>query len=190
MTRSRLAAAIAIPVLLAIGLAFTFLQGGHPTGEAAPTTVGPTTSIPPPSTTNKPNPPKATGEDWLAIMSDILSYRHYLYEHPQPDLLARIYDKRCPCFAQERNALADLQRRGWKYTDQGVKVLSARLLGRGNSKPASVALDVVERVFPQVLADRRGKPVQKKAGSAARTTTYELVQGEDHKWRVSFVIPR
>ncbi len=190
MTRSRLAAAIAIPILLAIGLAFTFLQGRHPAGQAAPATVAASSSLPPPPTTSKPNPPKATGEDWLAIMSDILTYRHYLYEHPQPNLLPQIYDKRCPCFTQERNALADLQRRGWKYTDQGVKVLSAKLLGRGIGKPASVALDVVERVFPQVLVDQSGKTVQKKAGSAARTTTYELVQGEDHKWRVSFVIPR
>ncbi|HZD68687.1 MAG TPA: hypothetical protein VFA45_07155 [Actinomycetes bacterium] len=190
MSRSRIAAAIAIPVLLALGLAFTFLQGRHPAGEATPTTAAPSSSIPPPPTTSKPNPPKATGEDWLAIMSDILTYRHYLYEHPQPNLLSQIYDKRCPCFAQERNTLADLQRRGLKYTDQGVKVISAKLLGRGTGRPASVALDVVERVFAQVLVDRNGKIVQKRAGSAARTTTYELVQGEDSRWRVSFVIPR
>lgn len=189
MTRSRLAAAIAIPVLLVVGLVFTFLHGRHPAGEAAPTTVALTTSVPPPPTTT-PKPPKATGENWLAIMSDILTYRHYLYEHPQPNLLAQIYDQRCPCFAQERNALADLQRRGWKYNDEGVKVVRAKLLGRGTGKPASVALDVVERVAPQVLVDRSGKTVQKKAGSAARTTTYELVQGDDRKWRVSFVIPR
>ncbi len=137
MTRSRLAAAIAIPILLTIGLAFTFLQGRHPAGQAAPATVAPSSSLPPPPTTNRPNPPKATGEDWLAIMSDILTYRHYLYEHPQPNLLPQIYDKRCPCFTQERNALADLQRRGWKYTDQGVKVLSAKLLGRLRQTPWS-----------------------------------------------------
>ena len=190
MSRSRLAAAIAIPLLLALGLVFTFLQGRHPAGQAGPTTVAPSSSIPPPPTTSKPNPPKATGEDWLAIMSDILTYRHQLYEHPQPNLLSQIYDKRCPCFAQERNVLADLQRRGLKYTDQGVQVLSAKLLGRGTGKPASVALDVVGRVFPQVLVDQRGKILRRKAGSDPRTTTYELVQGEDHKWRVSFVIPR
>jgi hypothetical protein len=123
-------------------------------------------------------------------MSDILTYRHDLYEHPQPNLLAQIYDKRCPCYQRERATLADLQRRGWRYNDQGVKVVSAKLLGRGRGKPASVALDVVERVSLQVLVDRSGKTVQKKPGIATRTTTYELVQGVDRMWRVSFVIPR
>lgn len=191
MTRSRIVAGIGIPVALAIGVVLILLlQDRHPTGEAAPTTAGPVTSVSLPPTTSKPNPPKATGENWLAIMSDILTYRHSLYENPQPNLLAQIYDKRCPCYARERHALADLARRGWRYNDNGVKVLKAKLLGRGSGKPASVALDVVERVYPQVLVDRSGKTMQKKAGSAARTTTYELVQGDDRTWRVSFVIPR
>jgi hypothetical protein len=191
VSRSRLAAAVAIPLLLAIGLAFTFLRGRQPADTAAPATVPPTTTTaPPPPTTSKPNPPKATGEDWLAIMTNILTFRHELYERPQPDLLSQIYDKRCPCYAKERATLADLQRRGWRYHDQGVKVLSAKLLGRGTGKPASVALDVVERVTPQVLVDRNGKTVQKRPGIAARTTTYELVQDANRTWRVSFVIPR
>jgi hypothetical protein len=191
VSRSRLAAAVAIPLLLAIGLAFTFLRGRQSADTATPATVPPTTTTaPPPPTTSKPNPPKATGEDWLAIMTNILTFRHELYERPQPDLLSQIYDKRCPCYAKERATLADLQRRGWRYHDQGVKVLSAKLLGRGTGKPASVALDVVERVTPQVLVDRNGKTVQKRPGIAARTTTYELVQDANRTWRVSFVIPR
>ena len=187
MSRSRLAAGVAIPVLLVAGLAIVLLQGRHPAGQAAPTTAVPTTVTSPPT---NPTPPKATGENWLAIMSDILTYRHYLYEHPQPSLLDQIYDKRCPCYAQERNTLADLERHGWRYDDKGVKVLKAKLLGRGTAKPPSVALDVVERVYPQVLVDRSGKTLQNRAGSGTKTTTYELVQGDDHKWRVSFVIPR
>jgi hypothetical protein len=192
VSRSRRVAAIAIPLLLAIGLVFAFLQGRGParTDTAAPATVAPTTTTPAPPTTSKPNPPKATGEDWLAIMSDILTFRHDLYERPQPNLLTQIYDKRCPCYAQERATLADLQRRGWRYNDQGVQVVSAKLLGRGTGRPASVALDVVERVSVQVLVDRSGKTVKKTPGIASRSTTYELVQGTDHKWRVSFVIPR
>jgi len=187
MSRARLAAGVAVPVLLAAGLAIVLLQGRHPAGEAAPTTVAPTTTPPP---TTIPTPPKATGENWLAVMSDILTYRHYLYEHPQPNLLDQIYDKRCPCYAQERSTLANLQRRGWKYDDKGVQVLKAKLLGRGTAKPPSVALDVVEHVYPQVLIDRSGKTIQKRARSTTKTTTYELVQGDDHQWRVSFIILR
>jgi hypothetical protein len=190
MNRTRLAAGVAIPVLLVGVLAVLLLQGRHPAGEAAPAqTVAPTTTAPPPITT-QPEPPKATGENWLAIMRDILTYRHYLYENPQPNLLDQIYDRRCPCYAQERRALADLERRGWRYNDKGVTILKTTLLGRGTGQPPSVALDVVERVHPQVLLDRAGKIRDQKPGIAAKTITYELVQGADHRWRVSFVIPR
>jgi hypothetical protein len=188
VSRSRLAAAIAIPLLLALGLAFTFLQGRHPAGQAGPTTVAPSSSLPPPPTTSKPNPPKATGEDWLAIMSDILTYRHQLYEHPQPNLLSQIYDKRCPCFAQERNVLADLQRRGLKYTDRGVQVLQAKLRGRGVGNSSIVAIESVIQTAQQVLEDRDGKVVQRKAASGPTKMTYELVRGQDGRWRVSFTL--
>ena len=187
MSRSRIAAAIAIPVLLALGLAFTLLQGRHPTGEAAPTTAAPSSSIPPPPTTSKPNPPKATGEDWLAIMSDILTYRHYLYEHPQPNLLSQIYDKRCPCFTQERNTLADLQRRGLKYTDQGVKVISARLLGRAATNRSIVAVEVTSQTPQQTLIDHAGKIVQRIPGSGRSKTAYQLLRGADGHYRVTLI---
>jgi hypothetical protein len=190
MNRTRLAAGIAIPVLLVVVLAVYFLQDRRPASEAAPApTVAPTTTAPPP-TTSKVAPPKATGDNWLAIMRDILTYRHRIYENPQPNLLDQIYDRRCPCYAQERKALADLASRGWRYNDKGITVLKAKLLGRGTGKPPSVALDVVERVNPEVLLDRSGKIRSQKPGSANKTVTYELVQGADHRWRVSFIIPR
>jgi hypothetical protein len=190
-SRSRVVAGIAITVVLTVAVVVVLLtQGRHPASEAVTTTEGPARTTQPPATTAKPNPPNATGENWLAIMSDILTYRHSLYQNPQPDLLDQIYDKRCPCYAQERAALLDLARKGWRYHDNGVKVLKAKLLGRGTGKPPSVALDVVERVYPEVLVDRSGKTIQRRPGSSARTTTYELVQGDDLNWRVSFVIPR
>jgi len=186
ISRPRLAAAIAIPLLLALGLVFTFLQG-RPAGQAGPAAVAPRSSIPPPPTTSKPNPPKATGEDWLAIMSDILTYRHQLYEHPQPNLLSQIYDKRCPCFVQERNVLADLQRRGLKYTDQGVQVLSAKLLGRAATNRSIVAVEVVSQTPQQTLIDRAGKIVQRKAGSGPSKTAYQLLRGTDGRYRVTLI---
>jgi hypothetical protein len=187
VTRSRLVAAVAIPVLLAIGLALTFFQGPRPTSETTPTSVAPPTSIPSPPTTSKPNPPKATGEDWLAIMSEILTYRHYLYEHPQPNLLTNIYDKRCPCFAQERQALTDLQRRGLRYTDQGVKVLSAKLLGRAATNQSIVALEVVSQLPQQTLIDYAGKIVERSPGSGPTKTAYQLLRGADGRYRVTLI---
>lgn len=189
MTRSRLAAAIAIPILLAIGLAFTFLQGRHPAGQAAPATVAPSSSLPPPPTTSKPNPPKATGEDWLAIMSDILTYRHYLYEHPQPNLLPQIYDKRCPCYQREFQALNDLRRRGWRYDDEGVEILKAKLLGQAKDRPSDVAVETLVRTRTQVLVDADGNVVKRVRGTDPTFQDYELIRGPDGRWRVLFELP-
>lgn len=189
MTRSRLLAAVAIPVLLAIGLALTFFQGSHPTSGAAPTTVAPPTSTPSPPTTSKPNPRKATGEDWLAIMSDIITYRHYLYEHPQPDLLANIYDKRCPCFQREFQVLNDLKRRGLRYDDEGVEILDAKLLGQAKGRPSDVAVETLVRTRVQVLVDARGNVVKRVRGSGPAYQDYELIRGPDGRWRVLFELP-
>jgi hypothetical protein len=188
VSRSRLAAAVAIPLLLAIGLAFTFLRGRQPADTAAPITVTSTTTVPPPPTTRMPNPPKAKGEDWLAIMSDILTFRHDLYERPQPNLLSQIYDKRCPCYQRERATLADLQRRGWRYNDQGVKVVQAELRGRGVGNSSIVAIESVIRTSEQMLLDQAGKVVQRRAASGPTKMTYELIRGSDGRWRVSFMI--
>jgi hypothetical protein len=186
-SRSRIIAGIAIPVALAIGLVLILLlQGRHPTGQAAPTTTAAATTALPPVTT-KPNPPKATGENWLAIMSDILTYRHSLYENPQPNLLDQIYDRRCPCYAQERSALQDLARKGWKYNDNGVKVLKAKLLGRAATNSSIVAVEVVTRTSRQVLTDGAGKIVEQRAASAPMKTPYQLLRGTDGRYHVTLI---
>jgi hypothetical protein len=188
MNRTRLAAGIAIPVLLVVVLAVYFLQDRRPASEAAPApTVAPTTTAPPP-TTSKVAPPKATSDNWLAIMRDILTYRHHIYENPQPNLLDQIYDRRCPCYAQERKALADLASRGWRYNDKGVTVLKAKLRGRGVGNSSIVAVESMIRTAQQVLLDRNGKVLQRKAESGPTKMTYELIRGKDGRWRVSFVV--
>jgi hypothetical protein len=187
MNRTRLAIGIAIPVLLAVVLAIVLLQGRRPAGEAAPaTTVAPVTTVPPPTTTLA-EPPKATGEDWLAIMREIFSYRHSLYENPRPDLLDQIYDRRCPCYAQERKVLADLERRGWRYNDNGITVLKTKLLGRAAQNVSIVAVEVISQSFPQELVDRTGKILERKSGSPVTKTPYELLRGKDGRWRVSLI---
>jgi hypothetical protein len=188
MNRTRLAVGIAIPVLLAIVVAVLLLQGRDPAGEAAPAaTVAPTTTSLPPRT-SQVAPPKATGEDWLAIMRDILSYRHSLYENPQPNLLDQIYDPRCPCYAQERKVLADLEHRGWRYNDKGVTVLKTKLRGRGVGNSSIVALESIIQTAQQILLDRNGRVLQQKAASHPTKMTYELIRGKDERWRVSFVV--
>jgi len=53
--------------------------------------------------------------------------------------------------------LADLQLRGWKYNDQGVKVLSAKLLGRAATHRSIVAVEVVSETPQQTPTDHDGK---------------------------------
>jgi hypothetical protein len=189
VSRSRLAAAVAIPLLLAIGLAFTFLRGRQPADTAAPATVAPTTTTPPPPTTSKPNPPKATGEDWLAIMTNILKFRHELYEHPQPDLLSQIYDKRCPCYQREFKALTDLKRRSLRFDGQRVEVLKAKQLGQAKDRPDDVAVEALIRTGMQVLVDSNGSVVKRVPGTGPKYQDYELIRGRDGRWRVLFELP-
>jgi hypothetical protein len=185
MNRTRLAIGIAIPVLLAIVVAVFIAQGRRPAGVATPaTTIAPTTVAP---ATTQVQPPKANGEDWLAIMREILSFRHQLYANPQPNLLDQIYDRRCPCYAQEQKVLTDLQRRGLRYDDKGVTVLSTKLLGRAAGNASIVAVEVVSRSSPQVLVDRTGKILERKSGSPVTKTPYELLRGNDGRWHVSLI---
>ncbi|HEY5988378.1 MAG TPA: hypothetical protein VIV12_18670 [Streptosporangiaceae bacterium] len=189
MNRTRLAAGVAIPVLLAVVLAVLLLQGHRPAGEAAPApTVAPTTTAPPPITT-QPEPPKATGENWLAIMRDILTYRHSLYENPQPNLLDQIYDRRCPCYAREHRVLTHLRSRGLRYDDQGVEILKARLLGRAKNRPSDVAVEVLVLTRTQILVDKAGKLVKRTPASSPNYQDYELLRGPDGRWRVLFELP-
>ncbi len=189
MNRTRLAVGIAIPVLLAIVLAVLLLQGRDPADEAAPVvTVAPTTTLPPP-TTAQIAPPKATGEDWLAIMRDILSFRHSLYENPQPNLLDQIYDSRCPCYAHEHQILSDLKSRGWRYNDEGVEVLKAKLLARARNKPSDVAVEVFVRSRVQILLNKADEVVKRTPASSPAYQDYELIRGSDGRWRVLFELP-
>jgi hypothetical protein len=188
VTRSRIVAGIAITVVLTVAVVVGLsTQGRHPASEAVATIEGPATTTPPPQTTTKPSPSNATGENWLAIMSDILTYRHSLYENPQPDLLDQIYDKRCPCYAQEGAALQDLVRKGWRYNDHGVKVLRAKLLGRAATNSLIVAVEVVSRSDKQVLVDGSGKIVEQKAASGLMKTPFQLLRGSDGRYHVTLI---
>jgi hypothetical protein len=179
MTRPRLIAGLTIPVALAIAIVLVLFtnrdQQSPPTiTAAAPTTV--------PATT------QPTQDQWLTIVRQIVDYRHSLFENPQPGLLENIYDKRCPCYAQDYRILVDLQRRGLHYSDKGTEVRSAKLVGRARDpKKPIVAVEAVTRQLPQVLVDRSGKAVKETPGSQPSKTIYNLIRGSDNVWRAYLV---
>jgi hypothetical protein len=183
VSRSRLAVGLAIPVLLAVALALVLLNRGGD-GTPAPSTAA-TPTVPP---TTRATPTTGGGEDWLAVVRQLVAYRHSLFANPRPELLGEIYDPRCPCYAQDAKALTDLERQGLHYGDQGIQVQSAKLVGKARdpSKPI-VAVEVVTRQLPQVLLDRDGKVVRRQPGSGPVTTIYNLIRGADGRWRAYLI---
>jgi len=184
MSRSRLAVGLAIPVLLAIALALVLLNRGGD-GEPSPGTAAAPTA---PPTTRATPPTTAGGENWLAVVRQLVAYRHSLFANPRPELLGEIYDPRCPCYAQDTKALTDLRRQGLHYGDQGIQVQSAQLVGKARdpSKPI-VAVEVVTRQLPQVLLDGDGKVVRRQPGSGPVKTIYNLIRSADGRWRAYLI---
>jgi hypothetical protein len=176
MTRPRLIAGLAIPVVLAIAIVLVLATNRDPASPptitaAAPTTVPPTT--------------QPTQDQWLTIVRQIVDYRHSLFENPQPQSLKNIYVTNCACYKQDFQILTDLQRRGLHYDDEGTKVLSAKLVGRARdpSKPV-VSVEVVSQQLSQVLVDGSGSVVDRTPASAPLRTVFQLIRGADHRWRV------
>jgi hypothetical protein len=179
MTRPRLLIGLAIPIALALAIALVLATSRDNTSPPTPTVAASTT----PLTTQQPV------DQWLTIVRQIMEYRHSLYTNPNPALLGRIYQKRCPCYEQEQKALIELQQRGWRHNDKGIEVLRTKLLGRGvNKTPPVVAIEVIGRGYPQVVVDGAGKVVKKEPGFSSTRFIYELTQESDRQWRVSLII--
>ena len=185
MSRSRLAAGIAVLVVLAAALVLVLLNRDG-SDQPAPATVAAASTTPP--TTQATPPPTTGGENWLAIMRQLMAYRHSLFTDPRPELLGEVYDRRCPCYGQDFKELTDLKRRGLHYDDQGVQVQSAKLVGKARdpSKPV-VAVEVVTRQLPQTLVDAQGKVVRELPETGPTKTIYNLIRGADGRWRAYLI---
>jgi hypothetical protein len=178
MTRPRLIVGLAILIALAVAIALVLFTHQDETVPPTPTVAAPTT---PPTT----QPPQ---DQWLRIVRQIVDERHALFENPRPELLERIYDKRCPCYTEDYKALSDLQRQGLHYEDKGIEVRSAKLVGRARDpKKPIVAVEVVTRQLPQMLVDRHGATVREIPGSRPSRMIYNLIRGEDNVWRAYLI---
>jgi hypothetical protein len=177
MTRPRLIAGLAIPVALAIAIVLVLFtnrdQQSPPTiTAAAPTTV--------PATT------QPTQDQWLTIVRQIINERHAIYQHPQPELLERIYDRNGPAYPKEYQTLVSLKQRGLRYEDQGVEIRDAKLIGKAQGT-SGVAIEVTSREFPKSLVAADGRVIKREPGSSPTRTVYNLIKGGDRRWRIYVV---
>jgi hypothetical protein len=176
MTRPRLIIGLAVPLALALAIALVLFTNRDDTSPPTPTVAASTT----PPTTQPPT------DQWLTIVRQIIDERHALYQNPRPELLDRIYDKNGPAYPQEYQTLADLKQQGYRYQDQGVEIRNAKLIGRAQGT-TGVAIEVTSREFPKTLIAADGRVVRREPGSAPAKVVYNLIKGNDQRWRIYVV---
>jgi hypothetical protein len=177
MTRPRLIAGLAIPVALAIAIVLVLFTNRDP--EPPPTITAATPTTVPPTT-------QPTQDQWLTIVRQIINERHAIYQHPQPELLARIYDRNGPAYPKEYQALVSLKQRGLRYEDQGVEIRDAKLIGKAQGT-TGVAIEVISRELPRSLVAVDGRVIKREPGSPPTKFVYNLIKGDDQRWRIYVV---
>jgi len=186
MTRARLLAAIAIPVVLVVAILITFFNSRAREVLVAPTTISSTTVAPTSTTNGAPPELSFGGEDWDAIVRELFAYRDYLYANPQPELLANIYDKRCPCYAQELQRLRLLRQRGAHYEGKGSRVKKVEFFARASRDSRRVQLHVWSSTQAQAVVDKNGRVIERINPMPEARYVYLLQLGNDRRWRIYY----
>jgi hypothetical protein len=154
--------------------------GGRLPGDSS---VSPTPTESPSPTTEPPPELNNTGNDFEAIWRSMVEFRNWFYAvDPDPRWLARIYEPSCKCYGGEVRLLNVLDRRGWRYDDQGERLLNVELLQR--TAPDLVAIEVTDRHGPQVIVNESGEVVRRGAGWPPERRVIGLHRGGDGRWRV------
>jgi hypothetical protein len=180
--RRQLTIVLAILLLtLVAGTAIVFV--GRDPGDAEPAQVAaPETTTAPTSTTEPPPELENTGEDFNRIWQSINAYYVWLGRNPEPELLDEIFNRRCECYQPNLERLQLLDKRGWRYKDDGIQVVSVKV-GR-RSSPSRVLLEVIDRQGPQIIVDRSGKVVRRGVGWVPTRRAMILDLSEDRHWRI------
>jgi hypothetical protein len=181
---SRLTPAIGLVILL------TLVGCAGDDGEeaaATTTTLGSSTSTSAPSTTTSlesedvPDP-ATTGEDFEAILREILAFETWLFEHPDVEPLNVIYTEDANIRPRIEEFVEDLIDKGWRYDDEGPVIHSVSVERRVD--PLNVLLQVETSHGPQLVVDEAGELVEQGEGWPRRREQYLLKQGDDGRWRI------
>jgi hypothetical protein len=151
-------------------------QGNGSAESPRPTETPSPTTEPPPELNN-------TGNDFEAIWRSINEYRNWLYmNEPSRKNLARIYEKQCKCFRAEMNVVRKLAARNWLYDDQGVDVLSVKVIEQPSRH--LVGLEVADELRSQRVVNSEGETMKQGPGWDPLRRLVSLHRGGDGRWRV------
>ena len=197
MTRTRYAIAVVMVATLGVGVVWLYFirddgsgsSASGPTGVTAPSStageVVPTGNEPPPRLEND-------SEDWDRVVRSIVAYRHWLYTHPNPDLLVNIEVPSYSLFSEDQLGLRNLATKGWRY-DPPRQPLPVELVRLHQRDAPHIAIVFVRfgPTPPLRVVDPAGRVVQDSPGAPAGAVLWTLVRepATDRHWRLFKVTP-
>ena len=188
--RSRTVTGIAIVVVLAalaVGTFVVFNAGGddgNNTIAGPPVTALPDGSLPPELMN--------TGEDWDTIVRSTLAYRHWLYLHPDPELLINIEVPSYDGFEDSKLGLTNLATKGWRYDPPREPLIAELVRLREREADNVVILFIRFGPTPAVrVVDPAGKVIQNSPGIPPGAALWTMVRepATDAHWRLWRVTP-
>jgi predicted lipid-binding transport protein (Tim44 family) len=168
---------VAVLAILAVG-SFVVLSGAggdddspqRATGGAPPTAAPADPAASPPELKN-------TGEDWDQIVRSIVAYEHWLFTHPNPDLLVNTELPTNDFFDDRQLGLRNLATKGWRY-DPPKQPLPVELV-RMQHRLADNVVTVFVRFGPTPatrVVDSAGKVVQETPETPPNPVVWTLVR--------------
>src|SRR5919202_2699241 len=186
MTRTRYAIATVMVAVLATATVWLYFfrddatpSGARSGANSESATSRPAISASDPATTPTGDKPPALlndSEDWDKVVRSIAAYRHWLYTHPNPDLLANIELPSYEGFADDQLGLRNLATKGWRY-DPPRQPLPIELVRLNRRDADNVVLVFVRfgTTPPIRVVDPAGKVVQDSPSAPPSAALWTLV---------------
>lgn len=162
--------------------------------ESSPTTTerSTTTTTERDGTTSEPTEPsddepptlENTGDDFVAIMESISEYQNWLFQHPDPSLVASYADPDCSCARGDQESLRRLQEQGWRARSDQTEYSSVEVVDR--PLEGVVTLTAVLESLDVEVVDGEGEVVQEVSEDAPPPTRLliALRLSDDRRWRL------
>jgi hypothetical protein len=188
LPRWKVAAVVAIIILLAGVIVVGLVARGSGGGEDEPANVGVSPTAPATSQVLAQQPPPLlnTGNDpdWAAMVRSMLAYDAWLRRNPRPELLQQWMRPSSPLYPEGMQTLENLASGNWRYDPATCEPLSAEIV-RLTSRHGTSALVFVQ--FPTIPAcrgiDRAGNVVLDQPAQPGNSAIWTLLQDPDERWR-------